>query len=65
MVVNITFNQFNLEQDSSRCRYDWLEIIDGPSDQDTSIGKYCGTSLPGNNGSIISSRYTVKLSYGS
>ena len=57
MVVSLAFTQFNLE-DSSRCSYDWLEVIDGPSQQDTSLGKYCGSSLPGNNGTIISSRYS-------
>ena len=36
MVVSLAFTQFNLE-DSSRRSYDWLEVIDGPSQQNTSL----------------------------
>jgi len=53
LVVNVTFNSFDLE-DSTECRFDWLQINDGRSAAAQIIGRYCGNHLP-HGGSIISS----------
>lgn len=42
----VTFNSFDIENNSS-CAYDYLEIFDGPSIASPSLGKYCGTTIPG------------------
>ena len=63
-VVNITFTQFNLEgRPGSRCGFDWLAVYDGPSSRDTLLGRFCGDSLPGNNGSIISTRNVLFMEF--
>jgi len=41
----ITFISFNVEYQGS-CRYDVLEIYDGPSRDSPLLGTFCGTSLP-------------------
>ncbi|KAK7065275.1 hypothetical protein SK128_012047 [Halocaridina rubra] len=51
-VINVTFQYFHLE--GGGCRYDWLQIHDGPGSSAHMIGRFCGTSLPRNNGTIIS-----------
>ncbi|XP_059179030.1 cubilin-like isoform X2 [Physella acuta] len=43
--LQVTFNEFVLEL-SQNCRYDFVEIFDGSRDTGTSLGKWCGTSLP-------------------
>lgn len=53
-VLNVTFEQFNVE-DSIECRFDWLQIHDGPSPESRSIGRFCGNSLP--NGGVIMSTH--------
>ncbi|XP_017055443.1 cubilin homolog [Drosophila ficusphila] len=52
-VINVTFNSFDLE-DSTECRFDWLQINDGRSAAAQVIGRYCGNHLP-HGGNIISS----------
>ncbi|XP_045117385.1 cubilin-like [Portunus trituberculatus] len=58
-VINITFSYFHLE--GSYCHFDWLQIHDGPSSGSHLIGRYCGTSLPGSNGTIITTHNSVYL----
>ncbi|EDV46242.2 cubilin homolog [Drosophila erecta] len=53
LVVNVTFNSFDVE-DSTECRFDWLQINDGRSAAAQIIGRYCGNHLP-HGGNIISS----------
>lgn len=53
-VINVTFSKFNLENDSSECRYDFLQIHDGRNSARHLIGRFCGNVLP-NGGNIISS----------
>lgn len=44
-VLNVTFTKFMLEP-SAQCRYDWLQLHDGPSSSAYMIGRFCGGSLP-------------------
>ncbi|XP_030055456.1 cubilin isoform X1 [Microcaecilia unicolor] len=44
-ILRISFPFFHLEE-SSRCRFDFLQIHDGGSASEFMIGKYCGTSVP-------------------
>ncbi|XP_066598353.1 cubilin-like [Prorops nasuta] len=53
LVLNVTFESFNIEQ-STDCKFDFLQIHDGRNAGSQAIGRYCGSSLP-NNGTIISS----------
>jgi cubilin len=53
-VLNITFTKFNIE-DSSECRFDWLQIHDGRSSASHLIGRFCGTVFP-KGGNIISTQ---------
>ena len=41
-VIRVTFTDFNLES-SSTCRYDYVELFDGP----VATRKDCGSSTPG------------------
>ncbi|XP_070174131.1 cubilin-like [Littorina saxatilis] len=43
--LNITFATFSMESHSS-CRYDYVELLDGESSSSTSLGKFCGSSIP-------------------
>uniref|UniRef100_A0A182INM1 Uncharacterized protein n=1 Tax=Anopheles atroparvus TaxID=41427 RepID=A0A182INM1_ANOAO len=43
--VDIRFTRFHLEQSES-CKFDYLEIFDGRSTEDTSLGKFCGDRMP-------------------
>lgn len=61
-VVNITFTQFLLEESDS-CSFDWLKILDGPDAAARQMGTFCGSELPGTNGSIASTRETVYLMF--
>lgn len=54
--LEISFAAFELEADSS-CRYDYLEIFDGPSSTSTRITRLCGNSLPGSIKSSTSKLY--------
>ena len=63
-VVNMTFSQFQLEgRADSRCDYDWLAVYDGPTVRDALLGRFCGDSLPGNNGTIISTRNVLFMEF--
>uniref|UniRef100_A0A182RN21 Cubilin n=1 Tax=Anopheles funestus TaxID=62324 RepID=A0A182RN21_ANOFN len=43
--VEIKFSKFHLEQSES-CKFDYLEIFDGSSTEDASLGKFCGDRMP-------------------
>ncbi|ROT61408.1 putative cubilin-like [Penaeus vannamei] len=58
-VINVTFDHFHLEGGS--CRYDWLQVHDGRRPTAQLIGSYCGSTLPGNNGTIISTHNSIYL----
>ncbi|XP_042234787.1 cubilin-like [Homarus americanus] len=58
-VINVTFQHFHME--GGRCNFDWLQIHDGLQMSSQLIGRFCGTSLPGNNGSIISTHNFLYL----
>lgn len=59
MVLNVTFHRFELE-DSSECRFDWLQINDGRSAAAQIIGRFCGSHKP-LGGNIISSTNNLYL----
>ncbi|XP_061714224.1 cubilin-like [Cydia pomonella] len=42
--IILTFQDFNLEEIGDNCRYDNVEIRDGPDVNATSMGRYCGGS---------------------
>ncbi|MBN3318522.1 PCOC2 endopeptidase, partial [Atractosteus spatula] len=47
MVIEVTFDKFDLEHDSY-CRYDYVAFFNGgESDDSRRIGKYCGDIAPG------------------
>ena len=39
--IQLRFTDFEFE-DHSDCRYDYLELFDGPSSDSNSLGKFCG-----------------------
>ena len=43
--ISITFRAFSLEEDSA-CRYDYVELRDGPASNSPFIGKFCGRNVP-------------------
>ena len=49
-------------ENQARCKFDNLEIYDGPSDLHPIIGKYCGTTLP-NDGTVNSTTHEMYLSF--
>ncbi|XP_065362088.1 cubilin homolog [Calliphora vicina] len=59
LVLNVTFNNFELE-DSTECRFDWLQINDGHSAGSQIIGRFCGTHKP-LGGNILSSTHQLYL----
>lgn len=59
LVLNVTFISFDLE-DSSECRFDWLQINDGRTAAAQIIGRYCGNRLP-HGGNLISSSNQLYL----
>uniref|UniRef100_A0A1I8NWD8 Cubilin n=2 Tax=Stomoxys calcitrans TaxID=35570 RepID=A0A1I8NWD8_STOCA len=59
LVLNVTFTRFQLE-DSTECRFDWLQINDGRSAASQIIGRFCGTHRP-LGGNIISSTNNLYL----
>lgn len=61
-VLNITFSRFNVEF-SARCAFDFLEVINGPSRDYKSFGRFCGTELPKKTGNFISSFNAVMLRF--
>ncbi|KAJ8936435.1 hypothetical protein NQ318_015581, partial [Aromia moschata] len=44
-VINITFTKFDIEK-SDGCRFDWLQIHDGPNSAAHSLGRFCGNAFP-------------------
>ncbi|KOC70062.1 Cubilin [Habropoda laboriosa] len=58
LVLNVTFSKFNLEQ-SIDCKYDFLQIHDGKNAGSQIIGRFCGKTLPHENGSIVSSHNSL------
>lgn len=62
MVLNITFKAFELERPVGQvCKFDWLQIHDGPSSSSHMIGRFCGSGPPLGDGIIISSQNSVYL----
>ncbi|XP_064556077.1 cubilin homolog [Drosophila montana] len=59
LVLNVTFHSFHVE-DSTDCRFDWLQINDGRSAAAQIIGRYCGNHMP-HGGNIISSSNQLYL----
>ncbi|CAB3228775.1 unnamed protein product [Arctia plantaginis] len=57
--IKINFKQFSLER-SFRCKYDYLKVYDGPSDDSPFVGKFCGTTYPA---SYTSSSNTLFLKF--
>lgn len=59
-VLNITFKSFELERPVGQmCKFDWLQIHDGPSSSSHLIGRFCGSGLPRGTGNIISSQNSL------
>ena len=62
-VVRLTFSQFRLEQGGGRgCGFDWLAVRDGDSGA-AEVGRYCGHELPGDNGTILTTRNVATLEF--
>ncbi|TGZ53188.1 Cubilin [Temnothorax longispinosus] len=59
-VLNVTFTAFNIEQ-STDCKFDFLQIHDGENTGTQLINRFCGHELPNGNGTIISSHNTLYL----
>ncbi|XP_012136673.2 cubilin [Megachile rotundata] len=57
-VLNVTFTKFNLEQ-STDCKFDFLQIHDGRNAGSQMIGRFCGNTFPHGNGNIVSSHNTL------
>lgn len=45
LVLNVTFQSFDLE-DSTECRFDWLQLNDGRTAASQIIGRFCGNHKP-------------------
>ncbi|CAD1477837.1 unnamed protein product, partial [Heterotrigona itama] len=58
LVLNVTFDRFNLEQ-STDCKYDFLQIHDGRNAGSQMIGRFCGNTSPHGNGNIVSSHNSL------
>nr|XP_040038431.1 procollagen C-endopeptidase enhancer a [Gasterosteus aculeatus aculeatus] len=56
-VVMLSFRAFDLETDP-RCRYDYLDVYNGQSNQMQKLNRLCGTRRPG---SLISTTNTITL----
>ena len=62
-VVRLTFTQFRLEAGGARgCGFDWLAIRDGDT-RAPEMGRYCGQDLPGDNGTILTTRNIATLEF--
>ncbi|KAI8777938.1 cubilin isoform X2, partial [Biomphalaria glabrata] len=44
-ILTLNFTRFDLE--AAFCRYDYLDIFDGPSSSSSSLGRFCGSTLQG------------------
>ncbi|XP_076655704.1 cubilin [Halictus rubicundus] len=58
LVLNVTFTKFNVEQ-STDCKFDFLQIHDGRNAASQMIGRFCGNTLPKETGNIISSHNSL------
>ncbi|KZC14141.1 Cubilin [Dufourea novaeangliae] len=58
LVLNVTFTKFNIEH-STDCKYDFLQIHDGRNAGSQMIGRFCGNTLPHENGNIVSSHNSL------
>ncbi|XP_070174715.1 scavenger receptor cysteine-rich domain-containing protein DMBT1-like [Littorina saxatilis] len=46
VLAHVWFHSFHLDDKSSSTCQDYIEIFDGPTVSDTSLGRFCGSSLP-------------------
>ncbi|XP_063696850.1 cubilin homolog [Culicoides brevitarsis] len=61
MVLNVTFKSFDFEGAvRGECRFDWLQIHDGPTSSAYMIGRFCGNALP-KGGNILSTHNALYL----
>ncbi|XP_054002675.1 cubilin [Hylaeus anthracinus] len=60
LVLNVTFTKFNVE-DSTDCKYDFLQIHDGRNAGSQNLGRFCGNKLPNGNGIILSTHNVLYL----
>ena len=61
-VVKVTFSEFNLEG-GRLCGYDWLSLYDGQNARGNLIGRFCGGTLPGDNGTVITTRNGLYMEF--
>ncbi|XP_023335557.1 cubilin [Eurytemora carolleeae] len=61
-VVRLNFTEFHMEGSGADC-YDWLVIYDGSDQSGNKIGRYCGVTLPGENGTIYSNSNQIFMSF--
>jgi hypothetical protein len=57
----LNFSEFHVE--GAVICFDWLSVYDGPDPGSNLIGKFCGNRLPGENGTILSTRNSVLLAF--
>ncbi|XP_017095248.2 cubilin homolog [Drosophila bipectinata] len=55
LVLNLTFTQFDLQK-SPDCSADFLQVHDGSSLATRMMGRFCGSELPLNHGTVITSQ---------
>ena len=60
--MRLTFTQFRLEGRPGDCEWDWLTIRDGDTEA-PEMGRYCGQDLPGDNGTIVTTRNIATLEF--
>ncbi|XP_076174105.1 cubilin isoform X2 [Ptiloglossa arizonensis] len=60
LVLNVTFTRFDLE-DSTDCKFDFLQIHDGRNAGSQMIGRFCGNGLPHGTGNIVSTHNVLYL----
>lgn len=46
MTIEVNFDDINIEYGGVNCYYDYLRIYDGVDDKQSTLGKFCGQSLP-------------------
>jgi hypothetical protein len=61
-VVSLNFSEFHIEGGPTNC-FDWLAVYDGPDMGSSLLGRYCGSRLPGENGTITTTRNSVFLAF--
>lgn len=45
-VIRLYFHEFHMEVSDLSCKYDWLEVRDGPFGYSPLMGRYCGGKSP-------------------